>query len=423
MANVGVYQVFLAVIVAVLPLQNVVTPVLASIFILLFGLSPGWRSLDSFMNRCWLGLGIWLVITTITAFDPAVAWTGLFNFLPFWLFMAIAQAVIISKKQFAQILQLLIIASLPISLFGMAQVIINQPTWLLPRLFNSYTIGLGMSGDQRITSLFGHFNELGIYLSMILIITLGTWRSQWWRWLVLVLGLVAIIFSGSRSAGALLVLGIIALAIYRRYWYGVGAIALANILLLWAAWGRILGIGGAELRFLFPSALISRLESTINPAQSDFGSTINRLGAWQFALDLIKDRPIQGWGLRSFELIAKSQSFDLQGLPHEHNFFLTLAVAGGLPFMLGFMGLLIYGLGHRGKLDRSNLDGSTKDALFALNLAIAIFYGSGVFDVVFYEPRLNLFSWLLVAMVNCSKEWSEDQYRSPAELDGSQPLP
>ncbi len=386
----------------ILPFQSILTSLVGAFLILLFFVRKGWRSLDKSINRAWLAVSGWLVITTFTAFDPSVAWTGLFNFLPFFLLFAIAQFIVKTTNQFEHILRLLIFSSIPISAFGLLQVLINQPNWKLPRLLGGYEIKLGMSSDYRISSLFGDYSELGIYLAMILVIVLGTLgskstkREQILKWIALGLGILAIFFSGSRNAIALLGIGVIALAIYHRYWYVVGSIFTSLSLMLWAAWGKSLGIGGEGLRALFPTGVINRLESAINPSQGDYLSTLHRLDAWKFATELIKARPIQGWGLRSFELIAKSMGFELHGLPHEHNFYLTLGVAGGIPLLLGFILIVGWIMGQGLK---ANLPKSTKSILFSVIVAITLFFLSGFLDVVFYEPRVNILSWILLGII------------------------
>ena len=409
------YWVLLQAIAWVLPLQSVLTSLLGGLLILLFLISGRGRSLDNFINRGWLAVAGWLIITTFTAFDPTVAWTGLFNFLPFFILFAIAQFIVRTPQQFEHILGIIVIGSIPLSGLGCLQVFINQPTWQLPRLFNGYDIKLSLSRDYRISSFFGDYGELGIYLVMILILAIAflipqtksrlTKIQRILTWLGLGLGIVAIFYSGSRNAIALLGLGIIALAIYHRYWYVVGSIVGSLALVLWAAWGKFLGLGGEWLRALFPSGIINRLESAINASQGDYLSTVNRVNAWQFATDLIKARPIQGWGLRSFELVAKSMGFDLHGLPHEHNFYLTLGVAGGLPLMLGFMAMVgwIIWRGLKVKLPKP-----TKNLVFAVIVAIALFFLSGLLDVVFYEPRVNILSWILLGIV-CGISMAQDQ--------------
>ncbi|AFY75264.1 lipid A core-O-antigen ligase-like enyme [Synechococcus sp. PCC 7502] len=421
------YGLLLQIIALVLPLQSILSPLLGGFLILLFLIKQGWRSLDNSINRGWLAISGWLIITTFTAFDPSVAWTGLFNFLPFFLLFAIAQLLVRTPQQLAHILNLLIIGSIPISGLGLVQVIVNQPNWHLPRLFNAYEIKLGLSSDGRITSFFGDYGELGVYLAMILVIAIAFLKSRgsgvskkfdqpshylirYLTWIALGLGLVTIFFSSSRNAIALLGLGIIALAAYHRYWYVVGGIVGSLILVLWAAWGKFLGLGGEWLRVLFPTGIITRLESTINSSQSDYLSTVNRVHAWQFATDLIQLRPIQGWGLRSFDLIAKSMGYDLRGLPHEHNFYLTLAVAGGIPLLLGFLAMVgwILWIGLKANLPKPN-----QSLVFAVIVAIALFMLSGFLDVVFYEPRVNMLFWILLGIVYGVSAQNHQDYSIP----------
>ncbi len=392
-----IYWYLLQAIALFLPLNNIFSALLGGILILLFLVRQGWRSLDTTINRGWLGLSGWLVITSLTAFDPSVAWTGLFNFLPFFLLFAIASRVIQSPDQFRHILKLLVVGSVPVSGLGILQVVINQPTWTLPRWFGSYVINLGMSPDHRIASLFGHYNELGIYLVMILMIAaqlaVENLTSKWERygvWIILGMGAIALAYSGSRSAWVLMAIGIGSLAVWHRYWYVVAGITAIAGSLSWAVLGKSLGIGGEWLRSLVPVGLINRLDSAINPSSADYLSTVNRVNAWAFAVDLIQRRPIQGWGFRSFEAIALSMNHDLHGLPHEHNFYLTLAVGGGIPALIGFMTLVISVLVMGIKRDQN---------LFGVVITIALFFLSGLLDVTFYEPRVNILSWLLLAGV------------------------
>jgi len=411
------YWYLLQAIALILPFHSIFTPLLSGFLIVMFSIKQGVRSLDNSLNRGWLLLGGWLIVTTLTAFDPSVAWTGLFNFLPFFLLFAIAQTLIQTAIQFEHLLRLLILSSIPISMLGFFQVIINRPDWKLPRLFNGYDIRLGMSEDGRIKSLFGHYNEFGIYLAMILIITIASFLDKNLKGknlktedaesqnldlinlLALGLGLFAISYSGSRNAIALLGIGIIILAIYYRYWYVVSGLVTSLGILLWAAWGQLLGIGGEWLRMLFPMAIISRLESTINYDQGNFASTADRLNAWKFATELIQARPIQGWGLRSFELIAKSMNFDLRELPHEHNFYLTLAVGGGIPLLLGFM-LLVGWIIGQSLSNLSTVPSPIRNLIFATIVAIALFFLSGLLDVVFYETRVTVLVWILLGAIS-----------------------
>jgi O-antigen ligase len=398
----NLYWYWLQTLVLILPLNNAVSPVFAMFLLGLFLVRRGWRDLDTPVNRGWLVLAGWLVITTLLAFDISVAWTGLWNFLPFFLLFAIAAFLIQTPTQFQHLAYLWVVSSIPVGVLGVIQALINRPNWFLPHLFGSYKIGLGFSQDGRVTSLFGHYNEAALYLALILPIAchfaLGKVRDGKMQQVVgaiaLGLGLATLMLAGSRNAWAIVALGFVMLAIYYRFWYLVAGISLGAGVIAWAAWGSLLGIGGEWLRPLFPGGFINRLVSTFDPSQRDFVSTLYRLDAWQFAMRLIQQHPIQGWGLRSFDLIAATQGYDLKGLPHEHNLYLSLAVGAGLPALCGFLGIVgwvIY-LGLRAKLSHQI------EGLVAVTVvAIALYLIFGILDVVFYEPRINILSWLLLA--------------------------
>jgi O-antigen ligase len=405
----NIYWYWLQVTVLILPLNNVISVISLLLLIGVFSVQQGWRELDTPVNRGWLGLAVWFLITTAIAFDPTVAWTGLLNFLPFFLLFAIASFLIQTGAQLQQIAWLWVLSSIPVSLLGILQGLLNQPKWTLPRLFGSYEITLGMSPDRRVASLFGHFNEAAMYLVLILPIALyfalprpspptplprGDGSKGKLAVGILAIALITLVLLGSRNAWALTAIAIFSLSLYYRYWWVPIGLSVSTALISWATWGQMLGIGGEWLRSFFPKGLVNRLASAIDPKLGDYASTQNRLDAWGFAVDLIKMHPIQGWGFRSFDLIAANLGHDLHGLPHEHNFYLTLAVGAGLPALLGFLSLVFWIL-YKGWQVRLSI--ADRGLVFAIALSFSLYLLSGMLDVVFYEPRVNILSWLLLS--------------------------
>ncbi|NKB17542.1 MAG: O-antigen ligase family protein [Pseudanabaena sp. CRU_2_10] len=405
----NLYWYWLQTLVLILPLNNAISPVAGMLLMGLFLIKRGWRELDTSINRGWLMLAGWLIVTALIAFEPSVAWTGLWNFLPFFLLFAIASFLIQTPTQFHHIAYLWVLSSIPVGLLGVVQAGLNQPDWRLPRLFGSYEINLGFSPDGRVASLFGHYNEAALYLAMVMPIAChfalgkineidkGANRTkQIWTAIALGLGIATIILTGSRNAWAIAAIGFGLLAIYYRFWYLVLGLSLGGGLVSWAAWGPLLGLGGEWLRPLFPGGFINRLTSAIDPSRKDYVSTLYRLDAWQFAVNLVQQHPIQGWGLRSFDLIAATLGHNLHGLPHEHNLYLAIAVGAGLPALFGFLGMLGWAivLGLKAKLPDQ-----TKGLVVVTVVAISLYLMFGILDVVFYEPRVNMLSWLLLAGV------------------------
>ena len=389
------WSVWLEVIALVLVANSVVTAVLGVFFSFSFALRYGLRLVADRVNWGWLGLSGWLCFTTATAFAPAVAVSGLFNFLPFFLFGAIAKILLEPMGAKLRLVRLLNWGSLGVGMLSVLQVCLNRPDWQLPRLFGSYVISLGMSADHRITSWFGHFNELAIYCLLLLPLNwfLLNYSHRFTRILVgvaLALNLFGLYHAGSRNAWLLAWVGGWAIAWRWGYRWVVGALAALMVMTLAAV--------AFDLEWLtgwFPQDLLVRLQSSFDRDLAGFSSTGDRWHAWQLAADLIAQRPILGWGLRSFPVIAATMGYDLRGLPHEHNFYLLLAVGAGLPGLVGYLGMI-------GTMAwqswRRDLVPELADLRFCSWLAIGLFMLFGLVDVPFYELRVHLLLWLLLAL-------------------------
>jgi hypothetical protein len=442
-----------------LPLNSIIIPVAAAGLMFTFLWRRGWRELDTAINRGWLAVAGWIVITIAFAYDPAVALSGSILFLPFLLLFAVTAAIIRTAAQLKHFLWLLTLSTIPVGVIGVLQAVIDRPDWTLPRLFKSYVITLGLSNDGRVDSIFGYYNEAGIYLAMLLPIVayfvlgkdrpvsgkpdgnvrknlnidgsiatgsepgkdsdrsnfesiphsnhqLEQHQPNWytskrvWATFALIVSLATLYLTKSRNAWGLAIVGIFTLATYYQYWAIVILLILAALLIGWAVFGPIYGFGGEWLRSVLPAAIVDRLASTVDPNQPDFGSTSERLNAWQLAVKLIADRPISGWGMFNFVLAAPLFNHDLQGLRHEHNFFLSITVALGIPGLLAFLGMWGWVLwqGYQTANDR-RIDRATRDAIVMTMIGFALYLLSGLLDVIYNEPRINLLSWLLLAGV------------------------
>ena len=363
----------------------------------------GWRAIATPVNQAYFGLSLWMIFTTIIAFNPATAAGGLANFLPYFLLAATTSYIIRTPTQFIHFLWLLVLSSIMVSGFGLLQAVLDRPDLIFPKvIFDSYPIPMGFSPDRRIQSFFGHFNETAAYLLMILPIAfhfaLGKVKSisksqQAIAAIALALGTCVLILTSSRNAWGLAIFGAVALALYYRQWKLVAAVGLVLTIIAWGVFGQKLGLGGEAVRSLLPEGFINRLASSFDPKLGDYASTAGRLNAWQFALSLISQHPLQGWGLRNFPLVAQSIGYDLRGLPHEHNLFLAIAVGSGIPALLGFIGIIGWTIWVSLK---SAIAKDTEGMMVVVVISVMLFLMSGWLDLVLYEPRLSMLLWLLL---------------------------
>lgn len=384
-------------------ISNVFMPVFASLLALRVLFRYGWRAIATPVNQAYFGLSLWMIFTTIIAFNIPTAAGGLANFLPYFFLTAITSYIIRTPTQFIHFLWLLVLSSLMVSGFGVLQAVIDRPDWIFPKvIFDSYPIPMGFSPDRRIQSFFGHFNETAAYLLMILPIALhfalGKVKSisksqQAIAAIALALGTCVLILTGSRNAWGLAILGAVALAMYYRQWLLVAGFGIISLLITWGVFGQKFGLGGEAVRSLLPEGFVNRLASTVDPSLGAYASTADRLNVWQFALSLISQHPIQGWGLRNFPLVAQSMGYDLRGLPHEHNLFLAIAVGAGIPALLGFIGIIGWTIWTSLK---SALIKDSEGMIVVVTIGVMLFLMSGWLDLVLYEPRLSMVLWLLL---------------------------
>lgn len=384
-------------------ISNVFMPIFASLLALRVLFRYGWKAIATPVNQAYFGLSLWMIFTTIIAFNIPTAAGGLANFLPYFFLTAITSYIIRTPTQFIHFLWLLVLSSLMVSGFGVLQAVIDRPDWIFPKvIFDSYPIPMGFSPDRRIQSFFGHFNETAAYLLMILPIALhfalGKVKSisksqQAIAAIALALGTCVLILTGSRNAWGLAILGAVALAIYYRQWLLVAGFGIISLVITWGVFGQKFGLGGEAVRSLLPEGFVNRLASTVDPSLGAYASTADRLNVWQFALSLISQHPIQGWGLRNFPLVAQSMGYDLRGLPHEHNLFLAIAVGAGIPALLGFIGIIGWTIWTSLK---SALIKDSEGMIVVVTIGVMLFLMSGWLDLVLYEPRLSMVLWLLL---------------------------
>jgi O-antigen ligase len=83
----------------------------------------------------------------------------------------------------------------------------------------------------------------------------------------------------------------------------------------------------------------------------------------------------------------------LQGLPHEHNLFLAIAVGSGIPALLGFVGIIGWTIWTALK---SAIAKDTEGMMVIAVISVMLFLMSGWLDLVLYEPRLSMLLWFLL---------------------------
>lgn len=247
------------------------------------------------------------------------------------------------------------------------------------------------NGTQRLISVYGSPNGVGLYLGRCLPFALAYLLVEprgSWRWLAGALGggvmLLAVLLSQSRGA---ILLGLpAALVVTLLFWRGRRAVTLAA--------GALVGV----LAVLVPLSMVL-------PRLADiFGSTATfRRHLWYSSLQLIAERPFTGVGLDQFLYWYRSryllpEAWQEPNLSIPHNILLNHWVNLGILGVLLAVGLQIVFWRALWRLRRQN-DAVVLILVLGLAGSMADFLAHGLVDVGYFAINLAFVFFLSLAMV------------------------
>ncbi|HUJ79690.1 MAG TPA: O-antigen ligase family protein [Nitrospiria bacterium] len=191
--------------------------------------------------------------------------------------------------------------------------------------------------DGRIRSLFLSPNSLAGFLAATLPLTIA-WsvsdRSQLvarGAWLLAVLQAAALAATGSRGGWLAATAGVM-LTLTMMGWRLVAWRSLLTGIAL-------LGCAGGLIDRLHPGLLQTRLASLVHPLTAE----PFRYLIWQSSIDMIKARPLTGWGIGAFGIAYvrfKSPAFEGVTQYFAHNDYLQMAAEQGLTGLACWIGLI-----------------------------------------------------------------------------------
>lgn len=226
--------------------------------------------------------------------------------------------------------------------------------------------------DFRLTSVYDYPNAVGLFLTPIIVLMLSQIiiirKKIYFSAIVLIFSLSAV--AGAQTQGAYLAIfaGLIFLGFFTKW---------KKIFI----GGLIVGI---ILAFVVPSI------NEVITFQDTSGDV--RLALWQGTWNLIKDRPLFGAGLASFQELYPQYKLakHVESLLYPHNIFLDFWVELGLLGLIWLIWVLI-------KFYKTNwLEKKPKNiTIMAMMTAILIY---GLVDVTYFKNDLSVVFWLLLSM-------------------------
>lgn len=325
------------------------------------------------------------------------SWIDLFNWLPFFLLFWSSQNFLKSYQQREIVARSLIIGSVPVIFSCIRQFWFGSygPFKTLYGLIVWFQVPPNRF-EGSVTGLFSNPNYCGFWLAIILPFTYYFFRSiklkkiyKLFLFFLLALNLYFILMTNSRNA-------LISLLVTLKFIFSIKVFMILVI---------------AILLFLITSIFIPT--SLINLSfLSQFSKDIlfegikeidqfTRIEIWKKSIKLISLKPLLGWGSGFYPLayILINGKWQAQ---HTHNMPLELAFNFGIPVSLIltlFISFIFF------KTYRILYSNSSLNKIFDLNkcwfAASTIFLINHLTDITYYDGKISLLIWVLLAGMKC----------------------
>ncbi len=370
-----------------------------------------------------------LLGTAVQAQAGALAWLGLFNWLPFFWFFLAARPYLATSAARRRIAFWLCAATVPLVVVGWLQFALGWSTEL-----NALggLIRWPMHEARTGTSLFDNPNQTAAWLAVVMpfladrcLLRGQALGSRLLALLLAVSALGSLVLSASRnaistvllswplSAGRRLRLLVLALLV------GYGVLVLLRLLGLHPpAVNGLIGL-------LVPDALINKL-SDMNGHNADAAMATLPYGRreviYHHAFRWLGQFPLFGVGEQGFaslynaRLIAQFGGEPPRGLiMHAHSLPLEFALSHGLPALL----LLAWLIGrHLAQATRRWLQQRLHASDRSWLLAALVLVWLNIWDVPFFDSRLNIMGWMLIAALSQMTGPGSDPSASPGSAPG-----
>lgn len=304
-------------------------------------------------------------------------------YLVFMLFYFVVINTIKSRKQLFDVLTIFAVSGALVCLYGIAQYLFGWDTsaaWIDDEMFGDI--------KMRVYSTLENPNVLGEYILLILPICVGlVWQKP--------NKLSKVVFT--LAAG--LMFGTLILTFSRGCW--IGFMVSAGLFVTFVC-GKLWGLALIALPFvpmIIPESIINRFTSVGNMEDS---STSYRVYIWMGSLAMIKDFWASGIGpgTEAFKAVYPFYSYSGIVAPHSHNMFLQILVESGVVGIGVFLTTLyMFGKKMIDGYQATSRKGSKLGAMIvAITAGVIGFAVQGMFDNCFYNYRVFLIFWFVLAL-------------------------
>ena len=345
----------------------------------------------------------------LEAWDSSMSWAYLANWLPLFVCFVGFQTYLKTNEQRKIISKFFLAGTIPvlISCFGQYWFDWYGPFETLNGLIKWFQRPLTID-NQNVTGLFSNPNYAGAWLTMIWPFSIALFKEKFETknflksniiFLIILMLSTSIVLTNSRNAwlGFLIPIPLI-LGKKSLKWF-----LPMIILTLFLIFTSFLPYVPNELKIFSQNIIPSNIVGEFSEITLDF-QNIPRLFIWKEAIGFIIEKPFFGWGASTFPFLYKFKS----GLwnDHTHNLFLELSISYGFIVSTIIYALFLFTLFRSVKIIYFKDKGfSSIDKGWVT--AEIIFLISHLNDVLIFDIRINLASWIFIAgLRNISKQYS-----------------
>ena len=375
---------------------------------------------NEMVNISFLLAGVYMVISSIIHttnnqliskydLDISLTWIGLANWIPFfWCFWGF-QPFLNSDKKRKIAGMILLSGTMPVIVTGIGQSLFG---WYGPlEVFNGLIVWYQrpLEGITGLTGLFNNPNYAGIWLNIILPFCLAslinskkTFFEKIFIYFFTFSITVTTILTNSRSAWIGILIGSV-IMVGKKHLNFIGYIFIFLTVIISAT---IFPLFGSYIQNYFRNLI----PDSIWMEFTDFQYT--RIEIWLSGLKTLFNHPIFGTGAGSFSDIFRYESGLWKG--HAHNLPLELAISYGLPALI-FVSipifLLLYKLVKNIFLFKDNFVFYIPIYDKAWIISFLILFISQMVDVQYFDGRVSIIGWLLLAGVKCLTEDINNKFK------------
>lgn len=325
-----------------------------------------------------------LAMCAVLAYGVANSFAPADSILPVAVYMVFVSSFFVIRRMlgekdfFKNILNLIILASVAVSLYGLYQKVTGQDatTWQDTDMFEE------MGG--RIFSTFGNPNVFGEYLLIVMPITFAfvltnkEAKMKTLYFIAFALQAICMVLTYSRGCwiGIALAMGLMLIFTRRK----ISSLFIFAVFLL---------------PFVMPETVIQRIMSIGDVSDS---STSYRVFIWQGTLKLLKDFWYSGVGIGEGAFAMVYPHYSLNGIvaPHSHNLYLHVLSETGI---IGFAVVITLVVLFYKYISSAALKNEKyKTLAVALGCSMIGYLAQGMFDNVWYNYRIYFFFFVVLAL-------------------------